>query len=256
MTDWEEITLHPASADQPVAFGGQLDSSSLLSAAQAGLFAMPAAPIQRHILRLLHENDLLAGTIAGLGGTADPFSLSWWCPDPRFVIPAGEARTRKKQRAMIRRGRWVSTVNTAFRQVAEACRAGREPRWLTDDFLDALLGLHRDGWAYSLEIWDDGELVGGAFGLAFGSTLSVDSHFQARPEASKIAMVDIALRAQTCGVDVIDLQWPSRHGADVGGRVMARQEFVGLVRGQNRLKVSLPEEQRPLQWLLEQPLRR
>jgi hypothetical protein len=55
-------------------------------------------------------------------------------------------------------------------------------------------------------------------------------------------------------VDVIDLQWPSRHGADVGGRIMPRQEFVRFIRRQNRVRVGLPEEKRPLQWLLEEPI--
>ena len=92
-----------------------------------------------------------------------------------------------------------TTADHAFRRVAEECRAGREPRWFTDELLETMVDLHQQGWAHSIEVWQDGDLIGGAFGIGVGRALSGDSLFNRRPNIARIAVADMAARFAEAG---------------------------------------------------------
>ena len=115
--------------------------------------------------------------------------------------------------------------------MAEECRAGREPRWLTDTLLETMVELHEEGWAHSIEVWQDGELIGGALGLSVGGTLSGDSMFSRRPNAARIAVADMAARFAHAGGTLIDAQWDSPFLRSLGAELMPREHYLSLLAG-------------------------
>jgi leucyl/phenylalanyl-tRNA---protein transferase len=125
--------------------------------------------------------------------------------------------------------------------VAEECRAGREPRWLTDPLLGSLIELHQEGWAHSVEVWLDGELVGGAMGIGIGRTVSGDSLFGRRPGAAAIAVADLAARLGQAGGLLLDAQWDSPFLRSLGAAPMPRERYLPLL-GLSAEPVALPAQ--------------
>jgi leucyl/phenylalanyl-tRNA--protein transferase len=133
--------------------------------------------------------------------------------------------------------------------VAEQCRAGREPRWLTDPLLESLVVLHEKGWAHSVEVWQHDELIGGAFGVAVGPVLSGDSIFARRPEAARVAVADLAARFAAAGGQLIDAQWDGPFLRSLGANPMPRDLFWKKMQGPVE-RTELSRERQPVQRLL------
>ena len=155
--------------------------------------------------------------------------LLWWSPDPRCVIRAGDLRIPRRLRREIRRYPWEIRCNTDFGAVIGACAEPRRHQpgtWITADMRAAFERLHAEGWAHSIEVWLDGELAGGLYGLAIGRALFGESMFSRRSNASKMALLflDRLLSDGTFGI--LDCQVRSRHLLSLGATTMPRAEFV------------------------------
>jgi leucyl/phenylalanyl-tRNA--protein transferase len=196
-----------------------------------------------------YEDLVSSGAIALVGSGDDPYSVAWWSPDPRPVIPVQAVRLNRNVRKLLRRGQQRTTANTAFRQVAEECRAGREPRWLTDALLETLLELHADGWAHSIEVWEDQDLVGGAFGIGVGAVISGDSIFSRRPGMARIAVADMAERLGQAGGALVDAQWDSPFLRSLGAEPMPRVDYLRAL-AMSQARIPLPGRPLPARRLL------
>jgi leucyl/phenylalanyl-tRNA--protein transferase len=155
--------------------------------------------------------------------------LLWWSPDPRCVFRPGDLHVSRRLHRDLRRSTWELRVNTAFVDVIRACASPRRHgpgTWITNDMRAAYERLHAEGWAHSIEVWRDNELVGGLYGLAIGRALFGESMFSGRSNASKMALlfVDRLLSAGTLGI--LDCQVQSRHLLTMGAVTMPRAEFV------------------------------
>ncbi|MFB6893418.1 leucyl/phenylalanyl-tRNA--protein transferase [Kitasatospora sp. NPDC056327] len=224
-----------APADGPAAFGADLEPATLLAAYRHGLFPMPAADDYAGAFNeARYEEAVAAGGIALLPGPghADPYALAWWSPDPRPVLaPDGVRIGRKLARLLRNRLDWWTTADLAFDEVLAACAEGREPPWLTGDLRRALTGLHRLGAAHSVEVWEDGELVGGVFGIVTGPVLSLDSMFHRRPDAARVAVADLGARFAAAGGGLLDVQWDSPHVRSLGAAPEPRAGFLAVLAG-------------------------
>ncbi|KQV04447.1 hypothetical protein ASE03_11875 [Kitasatospora sp. Root187] len=214
---WEELDLTDAPADAPVAFGGALDARTLLGAYRAGLFPFPAAD---PVLAAFNEARWADGPATLVGGD-DPYALAWWSPDPRPVLPVNRLRAGPRRRC---------TVGQAFDRVLEECRRDRQPVWLTDELTAALRELHRDGRAVSGEVWEDDELVGGAYGIQVGPVLSLDSMFHRRPGAGTAVLADLGARFGAVGGRLLDAQWDSPHIRSLGAELLPRERYLAVLR--------------------------
>jgi leucyl/phenylalanyl-tRNA---protein transferase len=221
----------------------------VLGAYRRGLFPMPAPDEQFRTINEVRYEDLVTdGTIGLVGsGDADPYWVAWWSPDPRPVI--SRVHLGRNVRKRLRRDDARTTANAAFGRVAEQCRAGREPRWLTDPLLAALTALHAEGWAHSIEVWRDGELAGGAIGIGIGGVISGDSLFGRHPGAAAIAVADMAARLEAAGGLLIDAQWDSPFLRSLGAEPMPRDRFLPLLAGSPE-RIALPGEPWPARRLL------
>ncbi|WP_328954228.1 leucyl/phenylalanyl-tRNA--protein transferase [Kitasatospora purpeofusca] len=227
------VDVAHAPADGPAAFGGDLAPGTLLAAYRHGLFPLPAADDYASAFNeARYEDAVEAGGIVLLPGPedADPYALAWWSPDPRPVLaPDGVRLGRKLSRLLRNRLDWSTTADAAFEQVLAACAEGREPPWLTRELQEALTALHGLGAAHSVEVWEDGELIGGVFGIAAGPVLSLDSMFHRRPDAARVAVADLAARFAAAGGRLLDAQWDSPHVRSLGAAPQPRAHYLAAL---------------------------
>ena len=229
---WSALDLRAAPADAPAAFCADLSPAGLLAGYRAGAYPMPAEDeYARYLSEARFEDGVAAGDIAVVGGGAEvPYEVAWWSPDPRPVIVPGEERLgRRLARALRNRLAWSTSVDTAFDRVVDECRVGRSPRWLTDELKQGLCGLHQEGRAHSVEVWEDGELIGGAFGVRVGPVLSLDSMFHRRPGAARVAIADLGARSAAVGGRLLDAQWDGPAVRGLGGTLMPRAGYLRLL---------------------------
>ena len=229
--DWDNFEIATGAVDCPVAFGADLSPASVLNAYRHGIVPLPAATeYLRDLNEFRYEDEVAAGLIGLVGDTGDdPYRAAWWCPDPRPLIGVGEVHLGRNARKQLRRGDVWTTADQAYQRVAEQCRAEREPRWLTDTLLETMLELHREGWAHSIEVWQDGDLVGGALAVGVARMLSGDSMFSRRQDAARIAVADMAARFAEADGLMIDAQWDSPFLRSLGAELLPRADYLSLL---------------------------
>jgi leucyl/phenylalanyl-tRNA--protein transferase len=197
--------------DDLVAMGADLAPGTLLAAYRAGLFPMPG----------------------------DVDAMLWWSPVERGVLPLDALRVTRSLRQAVRR--MEIRVDTAFPEVIAACAdPARDSGWIDGQVVEAYLALHRLGWAHSVETWQDGELVGGLYGVAIGGLFAGESMFHRVRDASKVALVGLVdrLRDEHADRRLLDVQWQTPHLASLGVITVARPDY--LARLADALAVPLP----------------
>jgi len=202
---WAFPPVADADADGLVGVGADLEPGTVLAAYRRGMFPMPL-------------------------GTHGP--IGWWSPDPRAVIPLDGLRVARSLRRNLRR--YEVRVDTAFAAVIDACAdPGRPHGWISPEIHGAYRTLHDLGWAHSVEAWscDDGELVGGLYGLAIGGLFAGESMFHRRTDASKAALVGLVglLRDDGVADRLLDVQWQTPHLASLGAVEVGRADYVARV---------------------------
>jgi leucyl/phenylalanyl-tRNA---protein transferase len=253
--DWESLDVLKAAPDGPVAFSAGLSPAGLLAAYRAGAYPFPAPDeYARALNEVVFGEQVQEGRIQLIGEeSADPYAVSWWSPDPRPVLPVAATHlSRSLARRLRNRLPWSTSLDRQFERVVRACRADRTPLWLTEELIASLIRLHDLGHAHSVEVWENGDLVGGVFGVRIGSVFSMDSMFFHRPDASKVAVVDLAARFGQTGGELLDAQWDSMHVRGLGGVLIPREDYVRHLRrtrldGHPMLTATLPA------WRLAQP---
>ena len=159
----------------------------------------------------------------------------WWSPDPRMVLRTSDLRVSRSLRKVTRRQRFEIRVDTAFREVMQACadmpRDGQDGTWISDEVIDAYTELHGQGYAHSIEAWREGELVGGLYGVAIGRMFFGESMFSRQTDASKVALVHLVALLRSLDMPLIDCQQETGHLASMGGRAMPRRAFAEKLAG-------------------------
>lgn len=155
--------------------------------------------------------------------------ILWWSPDPRMVLFPSEIRVSRSLRRALKKPDHEVRADTAFQQVMAACAAPRDPHggtWIVPAMIAAYCRLHERGLAHSIEIWRDGELVGGLYGVALGRVFYGESMFSRIPGASKMALVHLARQLARWNFGLIDCQMETAHLASLGARAIPRSTFL------------------------------
>ena len=210
-----------------VAVGGTLEPGMLIAAYRAGCFPWPSGEgaVDRAARRLARRGQVPLWA----GADAD---VPWCSPDPRAVLLPDTVVVSRSLRRTLRRSGWTTTMDAAFEHVMSGCAApapGREDTWITRRMRAAYTDLHRAGGAHSVEVWDDEELVGGLYGVLTGRVFSGESMFHRRPDASKVALVDLCARLQSAGVVLVDTQQATEHMQSMGQVLVHRQEYLEVL---------------------------
>ena len=156
--------------------------------------------------------------------------VPWASPDPRAIFPLEPAGPWPRHVQRARKARCSVTFDRSFREVMTACGEARsEGTWITPDVLATYSELHALGWAHSAEVWAEGELVGGLYGLAVGSLFAGESMFHLRTGASKVAFAAVVERLRERGFTLFDVQVMSPHLATLGCVEISRSQYLRLV---------------------------
>ena len=160
---------------------------------------------------------------------SDDFLL-WWSPDPRMVLFPEQVKISKSMRAVLRKKQFEVTFNKAFDSVVEACakvkRFGQNGTWITPGLMEAYSTLHTQGHAHSVEVWAEGVLVGGLYGIDLGTVFCGESMFSKANNASKVALISLAKELKKNKYELIDCQVPTQHLASMGAESITRSEFL------------------------------
>lgn len=216
-------TLHWIAADAPpeafppvskalqepeglLASGGDLSVARLLAAYQRGIF--PWYELGQPVL--------------------------WWAPDPRAFLFARDLHVSRSLARRMRRCGFDLTFDRAFSAVIRACaepRASQAETWITPEMIRAYCALHSAGIAHSVEVWEDGNLVGGVYGVAVGKMFCAESMFRRKTDASKIALAALIWQLEEWGFPGIDCQIPSAHLDSLGCSSLPRSQYMALLEG-------------------------
>lgn len=199
---------HPelANEDGIIAIGGDLSTPRLLLAYELGIFPWfnPGDPI------------------------------IWWSPDPRCVLFPDELKVSKSMRPIFNQKKFHITFDQAFVEVVKNCklteRKGQDGgTWITDDMFIAYCRLHDEGVAHSVEVWQEGKLVGGLYGLAIGKIFFGESMFSKVSNSSKVGFITLVRFLVEKGFHLIDCQQETAHLKSLGARSIPRKDFLTIL---------------------------
>ena len=187
---------------------------------------------------------LLAAYASGWFPMADDEGgISWYSPDPRGIMPIDTFHVPSRLRRVVRRAAVQVDVDTAFEEVMRACAAAeREPgdsgTWISDEIIESYCALHAQGYAHSVEVRQDGALVGGLYGVALGGAFFGESMFHHATDASKVALVALVNRLRARGFVLLDTQWVTAHLQQFGAIEIPRPEYLRRLDESLKLEVS------------------
>ena len=188
-----------------LAFGGDLSSERLLLAYKSGIFPW------------FNEDELIC----------------WWSPNPRFVLFPSELKISKSMRTVLNNGIFKFTINKAFDKVIRNCktvnRKDQPGSWISNQMIEAYTNLHRLGFAVSAEAWENGELVGGLYGVLIGKVFFGESMFSLKSNASKFCFIKYIMFLQTENIELIDCQVYTDHLKTLGAKMIERKRFIKLL---------------------------
>jgi len=172
--------------------------------------------------------------------------ILWFSPDPRMVFEPSGVHVGRSLRKRLRRDDYQVTMDTAFARVIHACaevpRDDQGGTWITGDMERAYTELHELGYAHSVEVWRENELVGGLYGVSIGGMFAGESMFSTATDASKVGFVRFAAQLQRWCFTLIDAQLHSDHLARLGGYEIPRHRYL------ERLAQALEAPTRPGPW--------
>lgn len=205
MFDCDYLFPNPEHADPEghglIAIGGDLSPRTLLAAYSQGLFPWFNAD--------------------------EP--IAWWCPQPRCVIVPQTFQPTKSLLRNMKKQPYHIRIDSAFGEVMRQCAAPRSysaETWISRDFIDNYSQLHTMGFAHSVEVWQDDQLVGGLYGLSIGRTFFGESMFHRKTDASKMAFYTLMLLCQAENIPFVDCQVTNDHLLSLGAENWQRDDFL------------------------------
>jgi len=211
-------TVDRADEQGIVAIGGDLSPDRLLLAYRSGIFPW------------FSEDD----------------PIIWWSPDPRFVMYPSELKVSKSMAQVLKKQLFKITFDTNFRSVITACqqvrRQGQSGTWITDEMLEAYCDLHALGYAHSVEAWQEGQLVGGLYGISLGKAFFGESMFASVSNASKAAYITLVQKLEKNNFQIIDCQVYTEHLESLGAIGIPRMLFI------EKINQALEQETMQVSW--------
>lgn len=156
--------------------------------------------------------------------------IIWWSPDPRMVLFPERLHISRSMKRILKKAPFQITFNQDFQGVISHCkkisRRGQSGTWITREMQQAYSKLHTLGFASSVEVWENEELVGGMYGVDLGTVFCGESMFSLAPNASKVALISFMQKFQERGGRLLDCQVYSDHLASLGAEEISRADFL------------------------------
>jgi leucyl/phenylalanyl-tRNA---protein transferase len=164
---------------------------------------------------------------------SDGQPILWWSPSPRLILRPNAFHCSRRLLRSLRQPHWQFSLNSAFDQVIDACahtpRRGQGGTWITAEIRDAYRQLHRLGHAHSLEVWQNGTLAGGIYGVRVGRVFFGESMFSHARDASKATMAMLCALHRLLQFELLDCQVESAHLLSLGATCVSRQAFEQML---------------------------
>lgn len=180
----------------------------------------------------LSPERLLVAYAAGIFPWYNPGEvIHWYCPDPRSILVPTNLRVTRSHRRSVANADYGVTMDRAFAEVMSKCaepRGNEAGTWIGSDMLAAYLRLHHLGHAHSVEVWRDGDLVGGLYGVACGRSFAGESMFSRARDTSKVALYWLCAQLAAWDFALIDCQVTSRHLTSLGAIDVPRADYLHL----------------------------
>ena len=158
----------------------------------------------------------------------------WWHPNPRFVLFPQELKVSKTMKQLLARNAFYFTTNTAFKEVITNCknifRKDQDGTWINNEVVETYTQLHLQGIAHSAEVWQNGKLIGGLYGIKMGKVFFGESMFAHKSNASKYAFIKFVEQLIQEGIVLIDCQIYTEHLESLGARMIIRDEFMQILK--------------------------
>ena len=154
--------------------------------------------------------------------------ILWWCPRERFVIFPKEIHISRSMKKFSKRHEFRLALNRDFADTMHRCRIKREfneGTWISDEMEAAYHRLHEQGYAVSVEVFEDGELAGGFYGVSIGRCFFGESMFSEKENGSKMALIAWAQLLERSDFLLIDCQFHTEHLESMGGRYISWEEY-------------------------------
>lgn len=197
--------VEEASYEGILAVGGDLSTERLLLAYKSGIFPWYEP----------HEPIL------------------WWSPSERMVVYPATFKVSKSMRNILNRGIFTITFNQNFKEVISNCmqitRRGQVGTWISDDIIESYVKLHQLGIAKSIEVWQDGILVGGLYGIDLGHVFCGESMFSKVSNASKVAFIALVNQLKENKYTLLDCQVHNEHLESLGAFEISRASFIKIL---------------------------
>lgn len=193
-----------AEPDGLLAMGGDLSPERLLKAYQSGIFPWFTP--------------------------GDP--LLWWSPSQRAIFRPGVLKPNRTLRKLLHHSSYQISINKAFTDVIKSCSAPRPTQqgtWIVPDIQQAYTLLHQQGHAHSIEVWLEGELVGGCYGVMVGQLFCGESMFNTQPNTAKIALIALQQHLSACATGYIDCQMMNPFLQQLGAEQISRRTYLTLL---------------------------
>ena len=174
---------------------------------------------------------LLQGYATGIfpmADSRDADELFWVEPRNRAILPLDHFHLSHSLRRTLRSGRFHVTHDRDFKAVINAC-ADREETWINAELEHAMLALHSSRHAHSVEVWRDGALVGGLYGVKLGRAFFGESMFSRERDSSKVALAWLVARLKVGNFTLLDCQFMTEHLASLGAITVPRETYVALL---------------------------
>jgi len=155
-------------------------------------------------------------------------SVQWFSPDPRGVIPLETFHMPRRLARAMRTVPHEIRIDSAFGDVVQACadRPDGDGTWINQEIFDSYAALHDLGVAHSVEVWQEGALAGGLYGVAVGCAFFGESMFHRATDASKLALAALVERMRARGFMLLDIQWVTPHLEQFGAIEIPRKEYL------------------------------
>lgn len=202
--------VEAATEDGLVAVGGDLEVDTLIEAYRQGIFPWPVSL---------------------------DFPLAWFSPDPRGILKIEELHVPRSFNKFLKKNKFQITFNQAFGEVIRQCartyRKGQPSTWITPDIIRGYEKLFQQNLAYSVEVWDEDQLMAGLYGVAMGDFISGESMFTKVNDASKLALYTLLMRLKDKGISWLDTQMVTSVVEGFGGKYVSRSEFLEMLKEKN-----------------------
>ena len=221
-------------------------SVAVMKSQSLSLISVTAFRIRGTKNLFMETDQLLYAYARGYFPMPDPETgeILWLAPHRRAFFPLDRFHVSRSLRASLRKIPWEIQINKNFLKVMDGCR-DRDDTWITREFVEAYGALHQKGYAHSVEVYFEGKLVGGTYGVSLGGAFFAESMFHTKTDASKVALYHLVERMKARGMELLEVQFLTPHLQSLGAIEIPKIQYLLLLRQALQSPASFAEAEEP-----------